>query len=178
MNTHHGGTQAHTRHYGVEYTFVLTGIVRYVGRSTAHIETNNVVKALVGRHARHTDDTACRAGKNRVFTLKSLSVCEATVGLHELQTHTRQGFHHALDIATQYGRKISIYHGRIATRHKTNKTRGFVRYRHLRKACFARQLRQLGFVLVIAITMHQHNGNRSKTLGSCGLQALAGGLLV
>ncbi len=154
MNTHHGRTNAHPGNQGIERPLIIARVVRHIGRGATHIETNHAVESSRFRHAGHPDNTAGRAGQHRILTLESMRVGESAAGLHELQPHARQSRCHAINIATQHRRQISVHHGCIASRHIANQGGHFVRYRHLGETDFTRQQAQAAFMIGVAIAVH------------------------
>ena len=170
MNSHDRRTQTNARHLGLESTLVLACEMRHVRRRTAHVEADHLVEARKLRHCGGTDNAARRAGQNRVLTLKFVSVSQSTRALHELQSHIPKRGLHLLNVATQDRRQIRIHHRSVATRNKLHERRHFMRHTDLRESDVLSNAFQRGFMLRIAIAVHQAHGDCPEALVECGLQ--------
>ncbi len=84
MNIQHWHTHLHAGHLGVEAAFIDACIVGDIGRSSTHIKADNLVMAGVLCGFDRSDNAACRAGKNGVFTLKDVGRGQAAMRLHKL----------------------------------------------------------------------------------------------
>ena len=83
VDVHHGRAHPHPRHLRLKGPLKLAGVVRGVGRGSAHVEADDLVVPSVGGGARHADDAASRAGDDAVLALEEPRVGQATTGLHE-----------------------------------------------------------------------------------------------
>src|SRR5581483_3606938 len=79
VDMHHWRADANTRDQSLEGALELTGIVGYVGRGAPHVEADDSLRPRLGGGAHHADDSACRAGKDRVLAVKAAGLDETTV---------------------------------------------------------------------------------------------------
>ena len=170
VNGHHGRAHAHAGDLGFEFALQLSGIVRYVGRCPAHVEADDFAEAGCLRGAHHADYAARRAGENRILALKALRIGQPAAALHEHYPGAGQLARHLIDIAPQDRRQISVDHGGIAARHQLHQRAGLVRRRYLRKAGLERQPGNAFLMLVIAVAVHENDGDRTVTFIERGLQ--------
>ena len=118
MNPHDWCTQANASNFGLEGAFVLARKVRHVSGCAAHVEADHLVEARELRDRCRADNAARRPGKNRVLTLKFVSVGESAGALHKLQPYIAERRLHLLNIATQNRGQIRVDDRRVATRNK------------------------------------------------------------
>ena len=134
VDLHDRRAQADAGHLGFKGTFVLACEMGHIGRRTAHIEADHLVKARQLRHRRSTDDTTRRTRKYRVLTLKFVGIGKPTRALHKLQPHIAQRRLHLLNIAPQNRRQVGVNHGRVTARYKLHQRRHLMRHADLREA--------------------------------------------
>ena len=158
MNLQQRRAQSHTGNFRVEHALVLAGVVSDVGRGTPHIEADDPIESRGGRGPRCPDDATRRARQDRVLAMELLCIDQPAGRLHELQLHTGQFRCDLIHVSPQYGRKIRIDNGRVATGHELHQRTHFVRCRNLRESHLARQLHQQSLVHRIAIAMHENDG--------------------
>src|SRR3546814_8921949 len=73
------------------------------------------VEAGFGRRPSHADDTAGRAGEDRVLALEGGRVGKATVRLHEEEARAlSERPHDAVNVVAQHRREIGVDHAGIA----------------------------------------------------------------
>ena len=161
VDAHHRRAHAHTCDLGFEGALEFAGVVRYVGRSPAHVEADDLVEACEQRCTHGTDDAARRPGKYGVLALEAARVGKAAVGLHEHQPHAFQFGGDLLDVAPQYRRKVGVDHGGVAAADQLHHRAHLVRHRHLAVADGARHRRHLFLVLLVAIAVHADDGDRA-----------------
>ncbi len=77
---------------------------------------------------------------------------------------------HAIDVAAQDRRDISVDHCRVAPPDQLHQRAHFVRHRNLDEADFARQRGELVLVLRIAVAVEQHDGDRADAGAKCRLE--------
>ena len=137
--------------------------MRHIGRGAAHVKANHFVVTCTFCCARHAHNTACRTTQNSVFASKRMRIGQAARRLHEHQFDAWHFAGHLINIATQNGRQIGIHHRGVAAADKLHQGTGLMRGTDLREANVARQLRGHGFMLLVAIGMHEHNGHAANT---------------
>ena len=101
VDAHHRRAHANTRDLGLELTFELARVVRYVGRGAAHVEADDLVEAAHLGGAHGADDAAGRAGQDRVLALEAVGFGQPAAALHEEQPHARHLALDLLDITAQ-----------------------------------------------------------------------------
>ena len=72
---------------------------------------------------------------------------------------------HLRHVAAQNRRQIAVDHGGIAAADELDQRRHFVTGRHLRKTEVASQSGELPLVRLVAVGMHQHDGDRANAVG-------------
>ena len=85
VDAHHRCAQANTCDLGVEGSLVLPGIVRDVGRSSTHVEADDLLKARLPRHLNHAYDASGGAGQDGILPLKPMRIGQPAGRLHELE---------------------------------------------------------------------------------------------
>ena len=159
MDLHHRGPHAHTGYQRFETAFQFAGEMADIRRGTTHVEADDFVKPghLCGFN--HADHTTRRAGQNGVLALKQTGIGQATIGLHELQANITQLAGHLIDIAPQDWAEIGIHHGGITAPHQLHQRADFMADGDLSEADIPCDLCGGGFMIGVAITMHEQNGD-------------------
>ena len=174
MNVNHGSPHPHPRHLRFMSALKLTCVMRHVGGSTAHVETDQSIKTrcLSGTH--HAHHATRRPRKQSIFALKMVSIGQATVGLHKheprpLPIGTQLAIY-LVYVTSQNRGQVSINHRGVAPRYQFHEGANFVAHRDLRKSDFSSQSSKRRFVFGVAITVEQSNSHRIKTISFCFLQ--------
>lgn len=79
VDQHHWCAYANTGHFSFEGTFIFTIKMRDVRRGAAHVEADDFQEASRFAGTGEADDTACRAGQDRILALKQIG-CRETAG--------------------------------------------------------------------------------------------------
>ena len=85
VDLHHRRADAHPGDDAFVGKLELAGIVRHVGRRTAHVEADQPIAAVRRARRDHADDAAGGAGQDRVLAAKCGRFGEAAVRLHEVE---------------------------------------------------------------------------------------------
>ena len=121
---------------------------------------------------RRPDDAAGRAGQDRILALEEPRIGEPAIGLHEHQPRIADLGRDQVHVAPQDGRYIGVDHSGVAAPDEFHQRADFVRNRNLGEADIAGDRRDRRFVIVISITVHEHDGDRPDTVVERGLQGL------
>ena len=139
--------------------------MRDVGRGAAHVEADDALVSGSQCRLHRADDTASGTGQDRVLALKTPRIGEAAVGLHEHQAHILKLRGKAIDVTSQDRRQIGIDHGGIAAADQFHQRADFLRHRNLGEAGLAREAGDQLFMRGIAVAVHQHDRERTVTVG-------------
>ena len=161
VDAHHRRAHAHARHLRFKLALKLAGVVRYIGRRTAHVKTDHFVMPGNRRRTGHANDAPSRAAQNCILALKYMRICQAARRLHEEQLDARHFACHLLDVAAKDGRQVGVHHRRVAPAHKLHHRAGFMRGADLREADLVRDALGSFFMRGIAVTMHKNDRNAS-----------------
>ncbi len=152
---------------------VNPGMMRHVGRGAAHVEADHPVEPRLPSRPRHSDDSAGRAGEDRVLALEGGGVGEAAGRLHEEEARpASERRHHLVDVAAQDRRQIGVDHRGVAAPDQLDQRPDPVARRHLGEADLFRQRRQRRLVRGPAPAVHQDDRDRPI---SCLISAYKGG---
>src|ERR1700736_1774469 len=89
MDMHHGRTNSHSGNFGLKSGFTLASEMRYIGRSSAHVEPDDPIKTGPCRDLRGSNDSSRRAGQDGILAVEQCRIRQAAVGLHEEQRYPR-----------------------------------------------------------------------------------------
>src|SRR6266853_1553650 len=180
MNAHHGRAHAHARDLGLERALQIAqsgaGEVRHVGRGAAHVEADDPAEARGERGAHRADYSAGWSRQDAVLAGKAARIGQAPVRLHEHEAHAAQLFRDAVHVPAQDGRQVGVHHRGVPARHELHQRADLVRNGNLGIADGARQLRYSPLVLLIAVTVHQHDRGRTIALAVCRFEVAPGPL--
>ena len=174
----HRRSQAHAADGALQAAFVLTGVVRDVGRGAAHVEGDQPLEAgaAAGPHGAH--DASGGPGEDAVLAAEQVRVGEAAVTLHEAQAHAAQLRADAVHVAPQDGGEVGVHHGRLAAADELLERARLVRGGDLREAGGARQLRHAPLVLGVAVAVHEGDGHGLEAFATRRLESASRPVLV
>ena len=105
----------------------LAGIMGDVGGGPAHVEPDQLVRFMRRAGGDHPDHAACRSREDGIFSPKSISFREASVGLHEVKRGSRdKPAADPLDVAPQHRREVGVDHGGVSARYQLDQRRNLV----------------------------------------------------
>ena len=154
---------ANARHLRLELAFELACVVRRIGRSAAHVETDHPFVAAELRGPSHADDATRRPRQDGVLALEGVRIGEPARGLHEEQLDARHFSRNLLDVAPKDGREIGINHGRIPAADELHHRAGFVRSADLRETHLLRDAFGGQFVLAVPVAMQEDDRDAAQT---------------
>ena len=152
--------------------------MRHVGRRAAHVEADHAVEAGALAGARHADDPARGTRQDRILAVEAARVGEPAVRLHELQRHVGQVRRDPVHVAREDRRQVGVDDRRVAARDQLHQRAHAMRHRDLRVADRCGSLGEPCFVVGEAITVHQHDRDRSIAVVERRLEPRAGAGLV
>ncbi len=79
VNVHHWRAHPDACDLGLKAALIGSGIVADIGGGAAHVEADQAVMARKLSGLDHADDTACRAGKDRVLALKQTRIGQPAI---------------------------------------------------------------------------------------------------
>ena len=176
VDGHHRRAHAYPGYLGLEGALELARKMRHIGGSPTHVEADDLAKTSHLRRAHRADDAAGRAGENGILALEAACIRQPAVGLHEHQAHAFQFGGDLIDVAPQYRRQIGVDHGGVAAAHQFHHRAHLVRHRDPAIADGACHRRHLLLVLLVAVAVHEHDGERAVALIVGSLQIATGAL--
>ena len=158
VDRHHRRAHAHTGHRGLERAFEPAGIKRDIGRGAAHVEADDLIEPGHSGRPRRADDTARRAGQDRVLALEPGGVGQAAIRLHEIEPHAAKLGRYLLDVAAQDRREVGVDNGGVAARDQPQQRADCMAGGDLRETGLPREFRQAPFMIGIFPGVHQDDG--------------------
>ncbi len=158
VDLHHRRANAGAGDFRLEGAFELAVVMRDIGRSAAHVETDHSLEAghRSGAHGSH--DAAGRAGQDGILAAEQVGLRQPAVRLHEQQPHIAQCFGNPVHIAAQHGREIGIYDRGVATADDLHYRGNLGTRGYLREADLARHFGDRALVSGMVVGVHQHYG--------------------
>ena len=176
VDRHHRRPHAHARDLRLEGPLVLAGVVGDVGRGAPHVEGDDLREAGERADPDRADDAAGRPGQDRILALEPMRVDQAAARLHEHQADLAERVRHPVDVAPQDRREIGVDHGGVAAADQLHERRDPMADRDLGEADRARHLGERRLVGVVAVAVHQHDGERAQALAVGGAEIGPGAL--
>ena len=145
-----------------------------IGRGAAHVEADDLGEAGGARRFHRADDAPGRSRENCVLAPEQIGRCQSSRGLHEQKpwrrAASRECFSHAVDVAAEQRREISVDHGGIAAPDELHQRAHLVTRGNLREAGSAGERSRLAFVLGEGVSMHEDDRDGCDALGARGAE--------
>ena len=183
MDSHHRRANPDARDQALVGTLQPAGIVSYIGRRTAHVESDQLPEPRLDPGPDHADDTAGGAGQDRVLALEEPGVRQPAVGAHEHQSRTAagprtQGFRYVIHVAAENRREVGIDDSRISPRHQSGQRTRLVARRHLGEPRLAGDLGGPPFMGREPVTVQERDRHPGNSVREGFLQRVAQHVLV
>jgi len=171
VDLHHRRADAHARNDAFVGKLELTGIMRHVRRSAAHVEANQALVSVGRARSDHSDDASCGSGEDRILAAEGCRLGKAAVRLHEMEVgFVRQPLGDAVNITSKHGRQICVDDGRIAPSNELDQRCNLVADRDLAEPQLAGDLGKARLVLGITPAVHQDDRKSIDPRVSNGLE--------